>query len=100
MLTPIHGHWTPFLPSPAAADVKELTRLSYRPPAAMEPTPTWDSSNSSSPSASSTLGFLAFFLEAAGGGAGDASDGVDSGPPEAKPGGAEAATVASYMIPV
>lgn len=99
MLTPIHGHWAPFFPSPAAADVKEPTRLSYRPPAAMEPTPTWDSSISSS-SASSAFGFLAFFLGAMGVGVGDVSDGVDTGPLGVKPGGAEAATVASYMIPV
>jgi hypothetical protein len=91
MLTPIHGHWTPFFPSPAAADVKEPTRLSYSPPAAMGPTPTWICP--SLPPLHLLLVVLRLFLEAAG----DVSDGVDAGPFVVKLGSAEAATVASYV---
>lgn len=40
MLTPTQGRLADFLPSPAAADVNIPTRWSYRPPAAIEPTPT------------------------------------------------------------
>lgn len=43
-LTPTHGTGSRLLP---AASANMLTRLSYRPPAAMEPTPTDDSSTAS-----------------------------------------------------
>ena len=76
--------------SPAAADVKEPTRLS----------------SAAGDGADPHLGFVPlffplcifdrfwpFFLEAAGGAAADVSDGVDPGPLGTKPGGAEASLV-------
>ena len=98
MLTPTHGRLAAFLPSPAAAAVNMPTRLSYRPPAAIDPTPTCDSSISSSSSAPAVAAFFAFFF-GAGGGVSLATEGVDDEEANAlaflKPGGADASTMAS-----
>src|SRR5262245_48944455 len=62
MLTPIHGSAGAFFPSAAAAAVNIPTKLSYRPPAAMEPTPTDDSSISSSSSSPPAVFLAGFFF--------------------------------------
>ena len=96
--TPTHGSDAAFLPSPAAAAVNMPTRLSYRPPAAIDPTPTCDSSISSSSSAPAAAAFfLGFFAEA--GAASLEAEGVVEEDAKAlaalKAGGAEASTMAS-----
>lgn len=105
MLTPTHGSPAVFFPSPAAAAVNIPTRLSYRPPAAIDPTPTEDSSISSSSSSAGAEDFFeGFFLVGAGAGVGadaevspveDAEDVDAKALADLKPGGADASTMAS-----
>jgi hypothetical protein len=109
METPTHGTEGSFLYSlglergerPEAPARKEVTRLSYRPPAAIEPTPTWVGSTSGS-SSSLGVGFLDdFFFDDDGSGAAGVEEGAGAGAgaeveeDSMNPGGAEAATTAS-----
>ena len=93
METPTHGRLCTFFPSAPAAAANIPTRLSYRPPAAMEPTPTVDSSTSSSSSSFAT--FFAFFFGAGAGGAGVDWESDARALAAVKPGGADASVMAS-----
>ena len=95
MLTPTHGSAAAFLPSPAAAAVNMPTRLSYRPPAAIEPTPTCDSSTSSSSSAFASFLARFSFFSFLGGSARAGVEEEAKALASLKPGGAEASTIAS-----
>jgi len=96
-LTPTQGILPLVEASDDAAEANMPTSSSYRPPAAMLPTPIVDSSTSGSPSAS-TAGILSFFFLDFGGA--DALPGAAAGIAAAGSGGAELSTTASYMTPV
>ena len=90
ILTPTHGRLCTFFPSAPAAAANIPTSPSYRPPAAMEPTPTVDSSTSSSSSCAE--GFLLFFF---GAGAGVGAEAGEAEAEAVNPGGADASVTAS-----
>lgn len=98
MLIPTHGTLAgAFFPSAAAAALNIPTSPSYRPPAAIDPTPTCDSSISSSSSAvADAVSFFGVFF----GGAGTVvvvvgSEEEANALAALNPGGADASTMAS-----